>query len=242
MSQIYSTKIPLKKSLGQNFITNKKYIPNLLSLINKEDLVIEIGPGSGNITEALYKKTEDLILIEKDERFERLLKEKFPKAKIYIQDVLDFDLSLIHQYKVVGALPYYISKDIISKFLKGENRAETISVILQKEVAAKYTKSGQLLYNTLLIYADTIIADAKIAKENFYPRPKIDSQIIHIKDIHKYNKEDKSLETFIKSGYKNPRKKLKASIEVPYDFKDLRAHELSFEDWTKLFKLKSENR
>ena len=242
MSQTYSNNIIPKKYLGQNFIKNKKYILSLISLINRNEKVIEVGPGSGNITKYLYTKTTDLTLIEKDERFEPLLRENFPKSKIYIQDVLAFELYPSGKYKVVGALPYYISKDIISKFLKGKNRPISISVILQKEVAEKYTTRGELLYNTLHIYANTILKGDIIKKTEFYPIPKVDSQIIHITDIYKYNIQDKNFESFIKSGYKNPRKKLKNNINnVPEKFQGLRAHELSFNDWIELFKLQNVN-
>ena len=180
MSKTYSNNHYLKKSLGQNFLKTEKYIAPLISLINKDDLVIEVGAGKGFITDKLYKKTQNIVLIEKDKRFENTLKNKYPKAIIYIQDVLDFEIKDLNKYKLIGALPYYISKDIISLFLKEKERVNSISVILQKEVAKKYTTKGDLLYNTARIYAEKICSGDIITKENFYPIPKVDSQIIHI--------------------------------------------------------------
>lgn len=235
MSKTYSNNHYLKKSLGQNFLKTEKYIIPLISLINKNDLVIEVGAGKGFITDKLYSKTQNIILVEKDQRFENTLKSKYPKAKIYIQDVLNFEIKDLNKYKMVGALPYYISKDIISKFLKNEKRVKSISVILQKEVAKKYTTKGDLLYNTVHIYAEKILPGETITKENFYPIPKVDSQIIHITNIYKYNKEDKKIESFIKRGYRFPRKKLKNNIPEITKFKDLRAENLSFEDWIELY-------
>ena len=235
MSKTYSNNHYLKKSLGQNFLKTEKYIIPLISLINKNDLVIEVGAGKGFITDKLYSKTQNIILVEKDQRFENTLKSKYPKAKIYIQDVLNFEIKDLNKYKMVGALPYYISKDIISKFLKNEKRVKSISVILQKEVAKKYTTKGDLLYNTVHIYAEKILPGEIITKENFYPIPKVDSQIIHITNIYKYNKEDEKIERFIKRGYRFPRKKLKNNIHEITKFKDLRAENLSFEDWIELY-------
>jgi 16S rRNA (adenine1518-N6/adenine1519-N6)-dimethyltransferase len=231
------------KSLGQNFLKDKTAAITLLSDINNTDNVIEIGPGLGFITTELAQRTENITLVEIDPLLVKILKEKFKNKNIDIinQDVLTLNLkdlfkNKVRDYKLVGALPYYISKDIISFFLKGEIRPHSISVILQKEVALKYTTPGNLLYNTLRIYADIIEFRGVITKDKFTPIPKVDSGIVYISDIHNKTDSETSFENFLKRGFLNPPKMLKSSIpNIEERYSKYRAHQLSFEEWKELF-------
>ncbi len=229
-----------QKKLGQNFLKNKKYAHSLIKYIQPEENIIEIGPGKGFITEEILKKTKNLICIEKDPVLSYSLKEKFDNLNIINKDVLSIDLKDIpfDKFTIVSALPYNISKNIISKFLKDEIRASNIYVILQKEVAQKYTTPGDLLFNTVSIYSTSVERGDVIDNKNFYPSPKVQSQIIYIKQIKTFNKEDVNLENFIKKGYIQPRKKLKNNLKL-YNiegYEDKRAHELNLEEWINLFR------
>lgn len=227
------------KSLGQNFLKSNDAAKSLIKLIKKGDNVIEIGPGEGIITNEILKKTSNITCIEKDKRLCNILESRFPNISVLNMDVLDLNLEEIEyeSFQVVGALPYYISKDIISKFIKGEIRPYNLSVILQKEVAQKYISSGELLNNTVKIYAREISGGEIIKKEEFYPKPKVDSKIIYIKDIYKYDKNQVIFEKFIKRNYSNPRKKLRnVNQSISWgEFEHRRAQELSFEDWVRLY-------
>ena len=226
-------------NLGQNFLLNKKFAETLIRYILTDENIIEVGPGKGFITEEILKKTKHLICIEKDHRLLPLLTSKFPTVKIENLDILQYNIQNIpyERFSLVSALPYYISKDIISLFLKNKIRAKNIYVILQKEVALKYTTPGEKLYNTLKIYAEIIERGDLIKKENFNPIPKVDSQIIYIKNIYPYQEKQKVLENFINRGFSNPRKKLSNVLNNInlYNFKDKRAQELNFENWIYLF-------
>ncbi len=232
------------KLLGQNFLKDKNAALTLLSDINNQDNVIEVGPGLGFITSYLILKTKNITLIEIDSSLVNILREKFKDKNINIinQDILALDLedlfkNKVISYKVVGALPYYISKDIISLFLKGKIRPLSISVIIQKEVALKYTTPGNLLYNTLRVYADVIEFRGLITKDKFTPIPKVDSGIVYISGIHQRKiLEETEFENFLKRGFLNPPKMLKSSIpDIGEKYSKYRAHQLSFEEWRQLF-------
>jgi 16S rRNA (adenine1518-N6/adenine1519-N6)-dimethyltransferase len=238
------SKIKLDKSLGQNFLIKGNYAEKLIQYVNKDESIIEIGPGNGAITEKLITKTKNILCIEKDIRFIPILNEKFPKTSVILEDILKYDLSSIPytKFSLVSALPYYISKDIISLFLKGSIRAKNIYVILQKEVAQKYTTEGEKLFNTLKIYAKDIEKGDIIKKENFIPVPKVDSQIIYIKNIYNFDKEQKELESYVNIGFSSPRKKLGNVIKGDYlgKFKEKRAQNLTFNDWVELYRRSKE--
>ncbi len=233
-----------RSTLGQNYLLDKTAATTLLSDIKNADTVIEVGPGLGFITSSLILKTKNITLVEIDSSLVNILKEKFKNENIDIinQDVLTLDLkdlfkNKIKDYKLIGALPYYISKDIISFFLKGEIRPQSISVILQKEVALKYTTPGNLLYNTLRIYADKIEFRGIITKDKFTPIPKVDSGIVYISNIHGKSLDESSFEHFIRRGFLNPPKMLKSSIpDIDEKYSKYRAHQLSFEEWKDLYK------
>ena len=114
----------LKKSLGQNFLTDNNIIKKIISLDNlKNQTILEIGPGSGNLTEFIIKEQpKKIILIEKDQRFCKLLKEKFDHQKeveIHNKDILKYtfnDVS-IRDSIIFGNLPYNISTQILAKFI-----------------------------------------------------------------------------------------------------------------------------
>ena len=141
--------ISANKSLGQNFLINDSVVDKIVESaeITKEDLVIEIGPGLGNLTEFLLEKAGKVIAIELDERMLEILNDRFSlydNFEIINEDVLKVDLNKliktnkneqIKNAKIVANLPYYITTPIIMKLLEEKLDIQTITVMVQKEVA-----------------------------------------------------------------------------------------------------------
>ena len=142
--------IKANKSLGQNFLIREEVIETIIesSQIEKEDLVIEIGPGLGTLTKYLLQKAKKVICIELDKKMIRILEDRFSlyqNFEVLNQDVLKVDLkelidnekknTQIQKVKIVANLPYYITTPIIMKLLEEELPLDSITVMIQKEVA-----------------------------------------------------------------------------------------------------------
>ena len=178
--------ITANKSLGQNFIINDSVVDKIVESaeITKEDLVIEIGPGLGNLTEFLLEKAGKVIAIELDERMLEILNDRFSlydNFEIINEDVLKVDLNKliktnkneqIKNAKIVANLPYYITTPIIMKLLEEKLDLESITVMIQKEVADRLIaipgekETGAITY-AVYYYA---IAEAilEVPKESFH--------------------------------------------------------------------------
>ena len=262
------------KSLGQNFLIDKKVLGEIIqtSELSKNDLVLEIGPGLGTLTNELIKKCGMVVAIEKDKKMADLISKKNePKAtfasvvfgsflKIINGDILKINLNeIIHKYsenkkyKLVSNIPYYITSPVIKLFLENSIQPELIVLLVQKEVAERIcAKPGKLsvLALSVQIYGKPEIINY-VDKASFYPKPKVDSAILKIKNIKKEFSDEyyKKLFKIIKIGFSSKRKKLinnlsaglhvdkresesilqKAEINL-----NTRAQELSLEEWKKL--------
>lgn len=190
-----------KKQLGQNFLINDEIVDQIVAAgeATSDDTIIEVGPGTGILTEKLLKTGAAILAIEKDFDLITKLKRNLgePKnLKIIHQDALWFDLSTFNSstarmpkggasYKVIANIPYNITSPLIRKFLESENKPELIVMTIQKEVAERITakpgsSSRGLLTIIVEFYADAeIILD--VPRKNFYPVPKVDSAVIKIK-------------------------------------------------------------
>ncbi len=231
-----------KKSLGQNFLKDKNVIKKIVSNLKENDYVLEVGPGTGQITNEILKKTKNLSVVEIDKELSQFIQNKYPSITVYTENILNFKidtyLDQFHtkNYKVIGALPYHISKDIISKFIKTDPRPTDMTFIVQKEVADKYLYEGNLLHNTLKIYANEIKSLGLVQKTKFYPIPKVESKIIYICNLKKINTESYEFENFLKKAYMFPRKTLKNNKNIAsFEFYQKRPEELSYTDWQNLF-------
>lgn len=207
MSKVYEdTKFLMKKygitankKLGQNFLIDENVIDTIVnsSEISKDDLVIEIGPGLGTLTDKLLQKAGKVIAIELDERMISILKDRFfmyDNFQIINEDVLKVDLNkLIHenkeqfglkQTKIVANLPYYITTPIIMKLLEEKLNIESITVMIQKEVADRLTaipgdkNSGAITY-TVYYYA-TSEEVLTVPNNSFIPEPEVESEVIKL--------------------------------------------------------------
>ncbi len=219
-----------KKSLGQNFLVDKNIIKKIVSLIKiKNQNIIEIGPGRGALTdEIISREPKSLILIEKDTELAKELRKKFSKnksIKIYNEDVLKFNLEIIknHKFSVFGNLPYNISSQILIKFLrlkKWPPNFNNLIFMFQKELAEKIIgKFPSRNYGRLSIISNfrlKILKKFFISSNCFFPKPKINSMIIHFQPF-KNNffkiKSIKTLENITKILFSNKRKMINKNIK-----------------------------
>tara|TARA_B100000886_G_scaffold197470_2_gene136141 strand:+ start:195 stop:980 length:786 start_codon:yes stop_codon:yes gene_type:complete len=215
--------IKAKKSLGQNFLTDKNVLDKIINLISIENKnILEIGPGTGNLTSLiLEKKPKKFIVIEKDNILANKLQKKFKdEIIIFNKDVLKFDENLLmpDKFVVFGNLPYNISTEIISNWitnLKNDFWFTHLILMFQKEVAdriiAKYNTSA---YGRLTILTNWKLDVEKIfdiKPESFLPKPKIDSSLLIFtpKKNYFHIKNPKNLEKITKVFFNHRRKMLK---------------------------------
>ena len=207
-------KIFPQKKFGQNFLINKNISYKILEAaeIKNDDVVLEIGPGLSFLTKELAKRAKKVIAIEKDINMVEILERElsdFKNIKIINQDILKIKSLKIKNYKIVANIPYYITGPIIKKFLLTKERPSLIVLMVQKEVAqrivAKSPKANFLSNFVQFLAEPKIIAIVK--KENFFPKPKVDSAIIKL--VPKENVDFIFLKKFfiiLKAGFSHPRK------------------------------------
>ena len=215
--------IRAKKSLGQNFLTDRKVLQeiiNTVTITNKE--ILEIGPGSGNLTSyILKKKPKKLYVIEKDDNLSLLLKEKFSnEITIINDDVLKVSEENISKKKLIvfGNLPYNISTEILSKWIVNLEKNfwfESLVLMFQKEVADRIiATSNSSSYGRLSILSNWKLNIKKIIDikpESFSPRPKIDSTLLLFTPKENFFelKSAKNLEMITRVFFSQRRKMLK---------------------------------
>lgn len=213
-----------KKSLGQHFLTDTNMIEKIADAVPGEtgDRVIEIGPGTGKLTQSLVDRFKDVIAVELDQRAVEVLREKFPGLKVIHKDVLEIDFSELSDEKehthVVGNLPYYITSQIL--FLLLEHRAYLSDALLmmQKEVAERLvadirTKAyGILSVQTQLMCSPEILFD--VPRQVFSPQPNVDSAIVRLTfDKGPLECLDSHLKTVVRTAFNQRRKKLSNALK-----------------------------
>ena len=264
--------IRANKSLGQNFLVSDEAVEKIVESaeISKDDLVIEIGPGLGTLTNELLKKAKKVIAIELDSRMVEILDERFSlfnNFEIINDDVLKVDLvniiksekenNEIKEAKIVANLPYYITTPIIMKLLESRLDLESITVMIQKEVAERLCaipgekQSGAITYS-VYYYAEAYKV-LEVKNTSFIPAPEVDSEVIKLK-IRKEPpikvESEKKLFKIIKYAFMQRRKTLlnalskcdlfknKEEIKKIFDELDfderIRGEELSLEDFAKI--------
>lgn len=191
-------KLSANKNLGQNFLINDSVVDKIVASadVTKEDLIIEIGPGLGNLTEFLLERAGKVIAIELDDRMIEILNDRFSmydNFEIINEDVLKVDLqelirinksSKIKNAKIVANLPYYITTPIIMKLLEEKLDIETITVMVQKEVADRLIAipgeklSGAITY--CVYYYASSESITIVENNSFVPEPEVDSEVIKL--------------------------------------------------------------
>jgi 16S rRNA (adenine1518-N6/adenine1519-N6)-dimethyltransferase len=218
-------KIKPEKRLGQNFLSETGVIKKLTNAakIQSGETILEIGPGTGNLTAELIKTGRPVIAAEKDRRMADVLREKFNKADnftLFIADALKFDeLKIAAPYKIVANLPFYAAAPIIRKFLESRNPPASMSLIVQKEVARRIcaqAPKANILANAVQFYAAPKII-SYVSKGSFWPVPKVDAAILLLAPRTKEgDRADKKFsEKFfkiLKAGFSHPRKLLASNL------------------------------
>ncbi len=213
-----------KKSLGQNFLIDQNFIKKIVNLIDiKEKEVLEVGPGTGNLTlEILRKNPKKIYLVEKDNELARLLNDRFGnKITLFNDDILNFnELSLSrNQITVFGNLPYNISTEILSKWIINLKNQycwfNQLILMFQKEVADRIIANfNTSAYGRLAILTNWRLKVKKICDippECFSPRPKIESSVLYFepKNDFIHINDPKNLETISRVFFNHRRKMLK---------------------------------
>lgn len=221
------------KSLGQNFLSDIHIIEDIVdgSDIEPEDLVIEIGPGMGVLTAAAAERAGKVIAVEIDKKLIPILKEtlaEYDNVQVINADIMKTDLTEIVEanrptdggkVRVIGNLPYYITTPIIMKLLEENVPADSITIMMQKEVADRIKAApGGKDYGALTVavgFYCTITHVADAPKEVFVPRPKVDSTVIRL-DLRKECPVDlidqKIFFETVKGGFGQRRKTLLNSL------------------------------
>ena len=220
-----------KKRLGQNFLIDGEVIQDIIDFadISPDDVVVEIGPGVGFVTEQLVKHAKKVIAIELDEEaIKELQKLNAPNLEIIHNDVLKTDLSSLceENFKVVANIPYYITSPIIAHLLgeiddlsnKNRNKIKDIILMVQEEVARRMVadeNSPSKQYGLLTILSQ-FWADVKIlrlvGRRCFYPAPKVNSALVKL-DVRKTPKLELSdyshFRRTVKAAFAQRRKNIK---------------------------------
>ena len=214
------------KRLGQNFLVNEGVLRKIIETANlkKEDVILEVGPGIGNLTLELAKRVKKVIAVEKDPHLVRILNEELrikniKNVKIIQGDILKIKIQystfdIRHSYKVVANIPYYLTSPLIRKFLENtEVRPLEMILMVQKEVAQRICAKPPEM--TILAVSVQFYSKPKIisyvSKKSFWPSPKVDSAILRIAPLINADRRLINADLFfkiVKTGFSQPRKQL----------------------------------
>ncbi|QSX07615.1 16S rRNA (adenine(1518)-N(6)/adenine(1519)-N(6))-dimethyltransferase RsmA [Alkalibacter rhizosphaerae] len=220
----------MNKRFGQNFLTDENIVRKIVDAahIQPTDVVLEIGPGIGTMTRELCDRAQTVLAVEIDDKLIPILKETLAdkdNCRLIHGDILELDMVEelkkidASSFKVVANLPYYITTPIIMGLLEKDLPLESITVMIQKEVAQRITASpGGKDYGALTVacgyYTRSELAFI-VPATVFYPRPKVDSAVIHLEVLsgeRMGNKEKKAFFTVVKAAFGNRRKTLLNSL------------------------------
>ena len=211
-----------KKSLGQNWLKDRDILIDIADMASCDDVqeVLEIGPGLGTLTSALFKFFDKVTAVELDDRLAANLPKSFPGKNLEVihDDILNLDLNTLklpEKYVVAGNIPYYITSQIIQKFLHADHRPEKIVLLMQKEVAERLAAEPgdySILGLSAQIYAKVTLGQV-VKREFFTPPPKVDSQVVMLEPLAEPLATESTM-ALIKLGFIAPRKKLLSNLTV----------------------------
>ena len=215
-----------KKKYGQNFLNDQGILQKIYKSIspNPNDLIIEVGPGSGNLTKWLQKYNCNIICYEIDESLQEQLKSiKNEKTQIFFKDFLEADLTAdlstikYENLYVIANIPYYITTPIIKKITFANINPQGLVLMVQKEVADRLSakpKTKDYGYITVLLnYFYDIKKLFNVSKNCFYPRPNVDSAIIKLTPNNKEKTDFNIFNNLIESAFQFKRKNLRNNLK-----------------------------
>lgn len=232
-----------KKSLGQNFLTSRLIINTMVlsGSATEGDIIIEIGPGKGALTQKLIESGATIIALEKDPELARYLHEKFSDDVdrgaliIHEGDALDLETDDFIQaklseltrehtrpYKVIANIPYYITGAILRTYLSAEHQPSEMVLLMQKEVAQRIVSRDDkmsLLSLSVALYG-TAHYVKKVPPQSFSPAPAVDSAILHITDIgrrHLPKNKEVAFFELLQCAFAHKRKTVTKNLKIMYD-------------------------
>ncbi len=208
-----------KKALSQNFLVDGNIIRKIVqeAAISSGDVVLEIGPGPGALTEALCAAGARVIAVEKDRVYAQALK-RFESVEVHEGDFLHFDLSILPKNtKVVANLPYQLTAPILTRLAPGN--FSTLTLMVQEEVARRIaaqpkTKDYGSLTVFLAFYAAARYA-FKVSRRCFYPSPKVDSAVITLTLREPPPVDPEAFFAFVRQTFQQRRKMIKSTLKNP---------------------------
>tara|TARA_B100001093_G_scaffold57821_1_gene48933 strand:- start:1023 stop:1787 length:765 start_codon:yes stop_codon:yes gene_type:complete len=244
--------VPLKKKLGQHFLVDQNIINKLVKNIspNRQNIIVEIGPGDGALTRSILPDVKSIYLIERDTDLIddlNFMLRNYKSSKVINQDILKFDFSIFeYPFRVIGNLPYNISTEIIFKICKVNNIVD-VHFMLQKEVVDRIVSSPNTkAYGRLSVMTQAYFNTKKlfdISENVFIPKPKVKSSFIRLlprKSIFKNNEHEEMFHVIVKSAFEGRRKMIRKSLSqyltdndydnINIDSK-LRAENLTIDDY-----------
>lgn len=247
--------------LGQHFLTGAWAARRLVeaAAIQTDDTVLEIGPGTGALTRELLATGAHIVAVEKDQALVANLQEQFAAEitsghlELVADDIRNFKPSSskleARSYVLAANIPYYITGEIIRKFLTEKNQPHTIALLVQKEVADRIVARGgkeSILSLSVKVYGTPKIV-AKVSRGNFSPPPSVDSAILVVERISRRFFLDVSEQHFfsvVKRGFSSKRKKLLKNLASSFELQaarnafaactiseDVRAEDVSLLEW-----------
>lgn len=257
-----------KRSLSQNFLTSSGTAGLLADAVplNKDSIVLEIGPGKGILTRELLDRARDVVAIEKDDSLFEFLQTEFAKEagegrlELVHGDALEFNPIEYgleeHAYSVCANIPYNITGALLKHFLGNETQPSALAFLVQKEVAERICErdgKGSILSKSVQAYGTPRYVQT-VKAGSFHPRPNVDSAIIAVENISRKNFQDAKHEQMffelVKTGFAQKRKQLMNNIKpiIGNDDRlrkmftlcnlphDIRAEALTLEQWLALAK------
>lgn len=222
---LHANNIYLTKRLGQHFLIDGNILGKIIEAANlsKDDTVVEIGPGIGTLTEALAETAGRVIAIEYDRRFPEILQDTLgclDNIEIIERDAMDVDFQTLGANKLAANLPYNIGTAAVAKILESAPAIKEITVMLQREVAARIIASpGNKDYGALTIlvhsYADARLV-TEVKKSSFLPPPAVDSTVIKLTRLAepRFGADTQGFTWFVKRLFTNRRKALRGALKA----------------------------
>lgn len=247
----------VQKSLSQNFLIDGNILNKILlcAEVSAQDLIIEIGPGPGVLTEALLATGAEVIAIEKDPPFASHLNRLKGNLTVYEADILSFPLTETLQdrkAKVVSNLPYHITTPILQKLLPMQNQISTLTLMVQRELGERLVASpNSVAYSSLTLFV-RYYAKAHfcfmVKPQSFYPCPKVDSCVVSL-ELHgqQGNVPPEQFFSITRRAFQQRRKMLRVSLKGLFTTHQIeealqalqispqaRPEQLSYEEFTSL--------
>lgn len=220
------------KTFGQNFLMDESVLEEMLDAakVDSSSTVLEVGPGIGNLTECLAKRASRVLAVEKDTHFRSILgsiMKRYTNVSVEYADILRYDFTAelerlqgnAIRYKVVANIPYYVTGKIVQLFLRAPKRPESITILVQKEVAENMVagpgRMNLLGLSVQLLGAPRLVC--VVPGRSFYPAPKVDSAVVHIdipQELPYPNVNEKLFFQVAKACFAGKRKQIHNSLKA----------------------------